>query len=281
MRAVRTPLWVLLVVMVLPLQAQAQSAQELMQAAVEAQTERLAGIENVTIVQEVMGMETTMRMEKRDLDGTPVLFPVSVSMGGMNVPIPEDTPQGDWARPFQEEWIDRAQLEGEETIDGHSTYVLTIDDFSGLEMPGVPGAAQGGPEIQPVLVRMWLDPDGYLTRKVVMDMEATREDGTTSSVHMEVFMEDYREVDGYVHPFITRSVTQGLMETQDIDQEELQAQLTELRAQLESMPEAQRRMMEGMLNAQIEQLEGMLGNEEGMEMVITVKELSVNSGLPF
>jgi hypothetical protein len=96
---------------------------------------------------------------------------------------------------------------------------------------------------------------------------------------MEVFMGDYREVDGYVHPFVTRTITQGLMESQDMDQEELQAQLDELRAQLESMPEAQRRMMEGMLNAQIEQLESMLG-EEGMEMVITVKELTVNSGLP-
>jgi hypothetical protein len=280
MRSVRTPVWALLVLAALPLSVRAQSAQDLMQGAVEAQEQRLEGIENVTIVQEMMGMEATVRMEKRDIDGTPVLYPVSVSMGGMNLPIPQDTPQGDWARPFQEEWIDRARLDGEETIDGHQTYILVIDDFTGLEMPGVPGAEQGGPEMLPQTVRMWLDPDGYLTRKVVMDMEATKEDGTTSNVHMEIYMEDYREVDGYVHPFLTRTVTQGLMESQDVDQEELQAQLDELRAQLESMPEAQRRMMEGILNSQIEQIENMLGGEEGMEMTITVKELSVNSGLP-
>jgi hypothetical protein len=281
MKAVLTPVWALLVLVALPLQAGAQNARDLMQAAWESQIERLAGVENVTIVQEVMGMETTLRMEKRDMDGTPVLYPVSVSMGGMNTPIPQDMPQGDWARPFQEEWIERARLEGEETIDGHRTYVLAIDDFSGLEMPGVPGAGQGGPEITPVSVRMWLDPDGYLTRKVVMDMEARQEDGTTSDVHMEMFMEDYREVEGYVHPFLTRTVTEGLMESADVDQEELRAQLAEMRAQLESMPEAQRRMMEGILNSQIEQMEGMLGGEGGMEFTITVKELRVNSGGPF
>ncbi len=70
------------------------------------------------------------------------------------------------------------------------------------------------------------------------------------------------------------------MEAADIDREELQAQLTEIRAQMASMPESQRAMMEGMVSAQIEQLEGMLGGEGAMEMTMTVKEIKVNAGRP-
>ena len=62
--------------------------------------------------------------------------------------------QSDWSNPFQEEWIERAKLDGEETLDGHRTYILAIDDFTGLELPGMPGAGQGGdisPEVHAIL----------------------------------------------------------------------------------------------------------------------------------
>ena len=74
---------------------------------------------------------------------------------------------------------------------------------------------------------------------------------------MELFMEDYREVDGYMHPFVTRMLTRGMMQAADLDQAEIEAQLAQLRAQLDQIPEAQRAMVEGMLNAQIERLESM------------------------
>ena len=264
----------------LPTLALGQTAAEIMERALEAQAERLSGIENITIVQEVMGMETAMYMEKRDMNGTPVLFPVSVSVGGMENPIPQEMAQTDWASPFQEAWVERAQLVGEEELDGVRVSVLAIDDFSGLEIPGMPGGSQASTDLRPTSIRFWIDTEDYLTRKVAMDMQGTGAEGAPAEVHMELFMEDYREVEGYVHPFVTRSVTEGMMEAADLDQEEIRAQLEEMKAQLESMPEAQRAMVEGMMSAQIERLEGMLGEGGGMEMTITVKDIKVNAGPP-
>ena len=96
----------------LPARTAAQDAADLMRRAVAAQAQRLANVENVTIVQEVLGMEMSMYMEKRDVGGTPTLMPVSVTMGSMTNPVPEDMAQGDWANPFQEAWINRTRLTG-------------------------------------------------------------------------------------------------------------------------------------------------------------------------
>ena len=74
----------------LPSLAQGQDAADLMRRAIAAQGERLSGVENVTIVQEVMGMEMILYMEKRDAEGTPILIPVSVTAGGMTNVIPPD-----------------------------------------------------------------------------------------------------------------------------------------------------------------------------------------------
>jgi hypothetical protein len=257
---------------------QGQSAADIMRQALNAQIDRLADVENVRIRQDIMGMPTDVFMEKREMDGVPVLFPVSVTVAGMVNPIPQEMAQSDWSNPFQDEWIERARLDGEETLDGHPTYILVIDDFTGLELPGMPGANEPG-EITPKSMRFWMDKDDFLTRKVEMDMEGQGQDGTPQTIHMELFMEDYREVDGYMHPWVTRTLTRGMMQAADLDPAEIQAQIAQLRAQLDQVPEAQRALVEGMLNAQIERLESMLGSEDGnMEMTITVTEIIVNAG---
>lgn len=279
MKTLRT-LTVGLALLTLPSCLLAQSGPEIMRNALEAQADRLAGVENVTIVQEVMGMESSVRMEKSELNGTPVLIPTSVSVMGMTQPIPSDQAQADWANPFREAWVERARVVGEETLDGHRVHQLIIEDFSDLELPAMPGGDQGQGEMVPTSIQFWLDAEDFVTRKVVMDMTITKDDGTSNDVHMEMFMEDYREVDGYLHPFVTRAVMQGLMQGMDMDQAELQAQLAELKAQMENMPEAQRNMMGGILDGQIKQLESMLGSDEGMEFTITVKDIQVNAGAP-
>jgi len=97
---------------------------------------------------------------------------------------------------------------------------------------------------------------------------------------MEMSLEDYREAEGYLHPFVTRTVMEGMMEAADLDEAEIRAQLDQMRAQLENIPQAQRAMVEGMLGAQIERLEKMLEGDGAMEMTITVKDIKVNQGPP-
>ena len=158
--------------------------------------------------------------------------------------------------------------------------MFVMDDFTGLELPGMPAGSQGAQDFRPISVEYALDQEDLVPLRVVLDGEATRPDGTQSPVKMTMFMEDYREVEGYLHPFTTRAVTEGMAEAADIDRDQLQAQLDQIRAQLENMPEAQRSMMEGMMQAQIDRLEGMLGEGGTMEMTITVKDLRVNGGPP-
>ena len=159
-------------------------------------------------------------------------------------------------------------------------HVFVMDDFSGLEVPGLPGGAEQAQDFRPTSFRYSLDEDELFVRRIEMEGEALQEDGSRSPVHMTMFLEDYREVDGYQHPFVTRTLIEGAMEAADVDRAELQAQLEEMRARLADMPEAQRAMMEGMMNGLNERLQGMLGEGDSMEMTITVKEIKVNAGPP-
>jgi hypothetical protein len=269
-----------LVLSTLPAAAHGQSAAELMSKAMEAQEARLAHVNDVTITQDAMGMAVGMYMEKRVIDGTSVLVPVSVIMAGRTTAVPQDEMAADWSNPFQETWAERARLEGTEQMDGRRVHVMVMDDFTGLELPGMPGEAGGGADFRPRSMRFFLD-DDYLIRKVDLDAQVTQDDGTVAPVQITMFMEDYREVSGYVHPFRTRTVTRGMMAAADVDQEELRAQLEEMKKQLANMPEAQRAMMERMMGPQMESLQAMLSSGEGeMEMTITVTDLKVNAGPP-
>jgi hypothetical protein len=261
-----------------PAVAHAQSAAELMSRAMEAQTARLAAVDNVTITQDVMGMSVGLYMEKRVIDGTPVLVPVSTFMNGRVTSVPQDQIAADWSNPFHQTWGERARIAGTDQVDGRRVQVVVVDDFTGLELPSMPGEV-GADDVRFRTVHFSMD-DDFLIRKVEMDAEVVKNDGTASPVHMTMFLEDYREVSGYFHPFRTRTVSRGILGAVDVDQAELRKQLDEMKKQLESMPEAQRAMMEGMMGPQIERLQSMLLEDGDMEMTVTVTDLKVNAGPP-
>ncbi len=281
MKKNRMPRWAALSVVglaILPSATSGQDAADLMRRAMAAQAERLSGVENVTIVQETMGMEMSMYMEKRDAGGTPILMPVSVTVAGMTNAVPQDMAQADWSNPFQEEWVEHTRFVGREDLDGETVLVFVIDDFSGIEVPEMPGAGDSGEDFQPKSFRYSMTDGDFLLRHVQMEGEAVQDDGSLAPVKMNMFLGDYREVDGYVHPFETRVITEGVLEAANVDRQEIQRQLEQMQAQLDQMPEAQRAMMEQMMGPQIEQLKEMLGGDGTIEMTLTVKELKVNAG---
>jgi hypothetical protein len=263
----------------LPAGAHGQTAAQLMSRAMDAQAARLAQVNDLTITQDVMGMSVGMYMEKRVMDGTPVLVPVSMVMGGTVTAVPQDEVAADWSNPFQRTWAERARLAGTDQVDGRRVQVLVMEDFSGLDLPNLPGDA-GDMDFRPRSLRFALDEE-LLVRKVEIEAQVMQEDGSASPVHMTMFMEDYREVSGYLHPFRTRMISKGLLGAVDVDQEQLRSQLEEMRKQLASMPEAQRAMVESMMGPQMERLESMLSSGDGdIEMTITVTDLKVNAGPP-
>lgn len=278
-RPFRTGLPFLLLAFALPLPVAAQSGPDLMRRAAAAHEERLSGVENVTIVQEMMGMETTLYMERRDIGGTATLVPVETDVGGMTVPSPEIN-SSNWSAAFQDEWIERIRAEGTEVVDGRTLQVLVIDDFSGLDLQDMTGPGMDDAEFLPQRSRYLLDPEDLVLRSMTMEGEVEREDGQRAPVRMEMHMDDYREVDGYLHPFASRMRVSGMMEAMDADQEEMRAQLAQMREQFDALPENQRAMLGGMLREQMERIESMMGDDGSMEMVITVRELRVNAGRP-
>lgn len=246
-----------------------QSAEEVIETAIKRYEQRMSAVENYTLVHDIMGMEVSNYFVKRMVDGRPV-FQISDAYGGE-----DDDALGQMYNEFTMV-ADRAALHGTEPIDGKKTYVLSVDDFSGLDW----GSEMGDNQVfTPKKGLFYLDSDEYILRKLIMEGEMEGEGGT-SPVTMEALFQDYREVKGMLHPFRTtmtmRGVTAGMSEE---EMEEARQSLEELKRQMESMPEAQRKMMESMMKDQVERLEEMV-NSGNMEFTLEVKELRVNEGPP-
>lgn len=264
-------------VLAVPAAAHAQSAQDIITRAMDSYEARLSGIENLTIEVEAMGMTVETYLVKEMVDGRPVLQPVSTDVEGM----PSDTAALETDDMWAESWRmfddtqDRWTLEGQGSVDGRATWRLRMTDFEGLDLsPEMPG--QEG-QFDADLMVMELDQERLVPLR--MELEGTvRQGGEASPVAMQMQFEDYREVDGYLHPFLSIMDVDMDMAMGPEGQDAKEA-LEELRRQMADMPEAQRQMMEQMMGEQIRMLESMVG-EEGLRMELRVVDLRVNAGPP-
>jgi hypothetical protein len=249
-----------------PVSAVAQDAEEIIKTAIERYEQRMAGIDNYTLVQEVMGFETTSYFEKQTVDGRTVYRMVDAYTDDS-----QDN-MGEMYNGFLEV-AERAKYSGNEDVEGHDTYVLAVDDFSGLAVYGEDD------DFKPKKGLFYLDTGEYVIRRIKMEGMVER-DGQTQPATADMYFEDYRSVEGVLHPFLIQmnisGVTSGMSEE---ELEEARKDLEELRKQMDEMSESQRKMMESMMGPQIEKLEEML-NSGNIEMSIAVKELRVNQGPP-
>lgn len=248
--------------------ASAQTPEEIVEAAYERYQQRMANIENYTLVQETMGFSTTLYFEKRIVDGRPV-FHLQSNIGASDDDISE----------MYNEFLNVAKyavLTGKEDIDGHETYALYIDDFSKVDWGG---SDDDDAAFTPEKGSFYLDTDEYILRKMLIEGEMETA-GRTAPVTMESFFQDYRNVEGMLHPFRTLvrvSGFEGMMTEEDV--ENARRQLAEMKQRMEEMPESQRQMLEGMLNEQMQKLEE-AASSGTMEFTLEVSELRVNEGPP-
>jgi len=251
--------------------APAQSAGALLDRAFEAYEQRMSNVENYTVTQRVMGIETTMRFERAMEDGRPTYRVTSASAGGQAIPADGEGHVDDAYAAFRV-LRDRARLDGRETIDGVSTYVLRVDDFSGVA-GFAPASAEGEFTVESGL--LFVDDEQHLLRGMTMEGVAVV-DGQRHPVTVEMRMHDFRDVGGMLHPFRTVIRTSGLAPTASGEEmAEARASMEELQQQMQSMPAAQREMMERMVRPQIEQFERMLEGE-AVEVQIEVIDVRVN-----
>ena len=254
----------------------AQSAADIFDEMLGHQRQRLSAIESLLIEQETMGVSTTLYMVKEVVDGEPMLVPRMTVVGGMTMPVQGNEGPDPWSGSptVHRQWADRFRVYGSEEVNGRAAYRLTIDDFAGIDLGAPPG--QDTP-MTPRSAVFYVDKSDLLMVRMEMDLEATLDGGETRVVTMASTMDDYREVDGYLHPFRTSIAWQGLsaMAPDGMDPAELEQQLAEMEERLAEMPEAQRGMMERMIGPQIERLREMLGGAP-MEIIVTRLEANVD-----
>jgi len=248
-----------------PLSLAAQSAPDVLRTAVERYEARHEGIDNYTLVQTVMGFESTTYFERDTIDGRVVFLPQSTTGSEATQPMPESP----WASFAELE--ERAEHAGFETIDDVRAHVIEITDLEGLELWSPSPAAV---QFQPGMLTLLIGEDDSLLRKMVMT--GSTAPGGPQNVTFTALFSDYRDVDGLTHPFRTEFDVEGLQS--QLSEEEM-ASMQEMMQQMQNMPEAQQEMMRRMMGDQFEQIERMLG-EATMARTIEIKEIRVNAGPP-
>lgn len=273
----------LLALLVLPAALSAQSAADILDRAVELYDQRMAGVENYTVVQRMedgpaMGdISATTYFEKTMVDGRPVF---RLQTAGLDSIFAMQQQGGSMEDPgsVMAKLRDRAALRGEETVDGNACWVIHVDDASDLDWGA--GTDEESANFTARSLTLVMDKDDYVVRRMEiqgdMDME-----GRQTPVTMVSTLGDYRTVEGMLHPFRTEmrmsGMTAGSMSPEE--REELLAQMAQAKEQLAQMPEAQRAMAERMMGGQLERMEEMLAQDEFV-FTMVVEELRVNAGPP-
>lgn len=250
-----------------------QSAREIVERAKAKYDESTAGVDNYTVHQKAFGIETSMRFERREVDGESVLVPVETTSSMGSVPLDQAKEQSAYTDPWSdyEEWVDGATVDGSEEVEGEDSWILLLNDLP--ENLSVPTGGEGEGGFEPRSARLFVDKDEHVVRRVVVD-GVMRSDGQERESTAVITLSDYRTVQSLVYPFVMRVQFEGMMD--DAQAAETREALAEMEKQLEAMDEAQRRMVEQMMKAQMEQIRNMLGGG-GMEIVIETTRLDVNT----
>ncbi len=260
--------------MALPATVLSQTPQEIFDRMLGEYDRRTAGVENYTLVQDAMGFESVLYFEKTMVDGRRILRLKQAQTGGMAMP---GTNEQGWdaiqrAAPVL---IANSEYRGRDRLDGHAVHVIDMRNLDRVDFGQ--GMIPKDANFRPQRGTLFVDTEQWVPRRVEFWGEMQTDRGP-AEMHSVADLEDYREVDGMLHPFRTTIRIEGLGQAMD---PETRAQYEEMKRKLAEMPEAQRAMVEQMMKGQMERMEKMMG-AEGDEMIVelVVKELRVNAGPP-
>lgn len=248
--------------------AGAQSAQEILETALDRYEARAEGIERYTVVQDAMGFETTVTFERAEVDGRTVFLPAGQAGEG-----PDAGGLAALQRLYPE-MAEKATVAGETDIEGETCWILVVDDPVGMDLDLPMGEAGGEGEFVPESLSLAIDQGEYVVRRMEVEGEV-RSEGEARPTKVRVELSDYRDVEGMLHPFRTRILVEGAVPgMSDEELAEARAGLEEMERQLEEMDESQRAMVERMMGPRMERLREMLA-EGTMELEVVTKEVRV------
>lgn len=234
-----------------------ESAEEIFRTAIERNEARLEGVDSVTVVQEItmpMGMtrQQELRLEKTTRDGRTLLVPRGENAGSQLMPAASMMATMDSA-------MAASALRGRSKVDGHEVYVVAVPDLPAIDLGQGALSGRSAQSFRGDSATFYVDADQYVLRRARVHGRMTM-GGTERAVQVGVHLSDYRETEGYLHPF--RSEVQL-----DIEGMEKQMQALMQKMQQGGSDSARRAMMEQAMAA-------MMGG--GMTVVSTVKEVRVN-----
>lgn len=272
MRTGAAPWTVLTALATLPLAAAGQDAREILATALERYEERVEDVDEYTVIQDVDGMRVSVHFQKEMKDGHPV-FHARILPGGDLQAIPGGDRQQAARSPAIFAQLEHARVIGTESVDGRPTWVLQVPDAGEL---GLDGAG-----FTPSTLTLNLDQEEYVPLRIVVE-GSMESGGPGHTITMTTRLEDYREVEGLLHPFRTTVTVEGLSGGMSgADRAEMQREMQKMQEELAALPPEQRRMMEEQMKRmpQMRQMMKMMEAQaagKDMEMTIQVQEVFVN-----
>ncbi len=250
--------------------AAGQSVSDIVDGMYAAYERQVSGVDNYTLVQSMMGVETVSYFEKQMVDGKPVF-----RSRGSGMPTFMGLGLGEEGSVFGPDLVEHGTYAGREEIDGDAVHVIAVDDLSQLDFSQTSGP--GNMEFAPKSARMFVDVDRMVLRRIEFQGEVATDRGV-EEVSMQMDMQDFRDYEGLLIPHRTVMEVGGV---EALIHPEMQAQLGEMERQLAALPPDQRQMLERMLGPQMEQIRRMMSGGGGeMTMEILVTEVRVNTGPP-
>jgi len=253
--------------------AHAQSVSDIVDRMYDSYERQAEGIDDYTLVQTVMGVETTSHFVKEIVEGRPIFRLRDSGMRGFSFSLgDQDAGAGD-VFVFGPELVEHGRYAGREEIDGSTVHVLALDDLSAVDIarPTTPDNMQ----FEPKTARIYVDGEMYVPRRMELTGDAITPEGP-KEMSVRVDMQNFLSVEGLWIPYRTVVRIEGIGAALD---PETRAQIEEMQRQLENMPPDQRQMMEQMMGPQMEQIRQMLGGgDDAMTMEVTVVDVGVNTG---
>jgi len=250
-----------------------QSVEDIVEQMYDSYERQAEGIDNYTLVQNVLGVETTSYFEKQVVEGHPVFRLVGSDTGGFSFSLGNDDAGVGDIFLWGDELVEHGRYAGQEQIGSSTVHVIAVDDLSQLDI--VQPTTPDDMEFEPKTARIYVDDALDVPRRMEFTGE-TQTDSGPAEITVRVDMENYLPIESLLVPYRTVINIQGLGAA--LDPETL-AQLEEMEQQLAAMPPEQREMMERMLGPQMEQIRQMVaGGGDGMTMEVTVVDVAINAG---
>jgi len=187
--------------------AAAQSVSEVIEGMYAAVERQAATVSDYTLSQQVMGFDTYSYFEKELIDGHPV-FKLKLSDGsGFSFGLGgEDVGLGD-VFIYGPKFIEHGTYAGTEQIGAFTVHVLSVDGEGALQI--IPPQGPDQVEYRPRSVRLYVDAELMVPRRIVLEGDAVTDTGP-QSLTIRLDMQNILPIESMLVPFLTKLEIAGM-----------------------------------------------------------------------